>query len=423
VIAHASPKLGAYAGLAGLGLLAALVLGRPEPAALAAPFVLACVLGPLLTRVPRLEVAASLDRVRAIEGENVYLDIDIRAQTPLPWLQVYAPVPAGLQTAAETVLGIQLAAGEHGRVRVPIRCGRWGVYRLGRLWLRSHDVLGFFVTEGRLEPDLRLRVYPRSEVVRALVRPQETQVFAGNRLSRRSGEGIEFADVRPFTPGDIVRRVNWRLTTRVGELYVNEQHLERNADVLLFLDAFSNLQGQGSGTLEMAVRATATLADRYLQQRDRVGLLSFGGTLRWLLPNMGVRQGYRIVDALLDTDAFLSYAWKGIELIPPRTLPPKALVVAVSPLLDPRTIQALLDLRGRGFDLAIVEISPEPFVVAGRREAAGLAFRLWRLHREVLRVKFRNMGVPVAVWTFGQPLAAALEEVSTFRRSARIVRV
>jgi uncharacterized protein (DUF58 family) len=173
----------------------------------------------------------------------------------------------------------------------------------------------------------------------------------------------------------------------------------------------------------MAVRATATLAKPYLQQRDRVGLLSFGGSLRWLLPNMGVRQGYRIVDALLDTNTFLSYAWKAIDLIPPRTLPPKALVIAVSPLLDPRTIQALLDLRGRGFDLAVLEVSPVAFVAADRGDEASLAFQLWRLHREVLRAKFRKMGVPVAVWTSGQPLAAALEEVSTFRRSARVVHV
>jgi len=421
VTTYVSPKLGTYAGIAGIGLLAALIIGRPEPIALAAPFVLACVAGLILARSPRLNVAARLDRVRAIEGDTVHMDVDFRSPTPLAWLQVYAPVPLGLRTDAETVLGIRLASGGYASVRVPIRCGRWGVYRLGQLWLRSHDTLGFFLTEGHLDLDLRLRVYPRPEVIQTLVRPKETQAFAGNRLSRRTGEGIEFADVRPFTPGDVVRRVNWRLTTRLGELYVNEQHLERNADVLLFLDAFSDLRGREGGTLEMAVRATATLADQYLQQRDRVGLLSFGGSLRWLLPNMGVRQGYRIVDALLDTNTYLSYAWKGIDHIPPRTLPPKAVVVAITPLLDPRTIQALTDLRGRGFDLAIVELSPEPFVVAGPGEVASLACRLWRLHREVLRVRLRKMGVPVAVWTAGQPLAAALEEVSRFRRSARVV--
>jgi uncharacterized protein (DUF58 family) len=74
----------------------------------------------------------------------------------------------------------------------------------------------------------------------------------------------------------VVTLSNWRLTTGLGELYVNEQHLERNADVVLFLDAFTDVQSPHRRTLEVAVRATATLADHYLQVRD-VGLLSFGG--------------------------------------------------------------------------------------------------------------------------------------------------
>jgi uncharacterized protein (DUF58 family) len=276
------------------------------------------------------------------------------------------------------------------------------------------------MTEARVDVDLSLRVYPRVEQLPALVQPRETQVFAGTRRSRRSGEGIEFASARPFVPGDQVRHVNWRLSSRLGALYVNEQHLERNADIVLFLDSFSDVRNERSGTLELAVRATATLAEHYLHERDRVGLLGFGGSLRWLLPGMGVRQNYRIVDALLDTEIFLSYAWKGIDLIPPRTLPPNALVLALSPLLDERTIQALFDLRGRGIDLTVVEVSPEPFVATD--QASALADRLWRLHREVLRVKFRKNGVAVAKWTAGQPLAQPLAEVSTFRRSSRIVR-
>ena len=69
-------------------------------------------------------------------------------------------------------------------------------------------------------------------------------------------------------------------------------------------------------------------------------------------------QLYRIVDSLLDTEIVLNYAWKDLDVIPRRTLPPKALVIALTPLLDERAAGALIDLRARGFDLAIVEISP-----------------------------------------------------------------
>jgi len=426
VITYVSPKLGAYAGLVGVGLLAALLLGRPEPVALVAPFVLACMVAVVLDRRSRIQITAHLDRTRALEGEEVFFEADLSAPTPAAWVQVHVPVPAGLSarvSGTATAHGVRLAAGARRHLRIPLRCTRWGAYRLGVFWIRSHDVLGFFITEARFECNLALRVYPRPETVRTLIVPHETQMFAGNRLSRRTGEGIEFADVRPFTPGDQVRHINWRLTSRQGTLYVNQQHPERNADIVLFLDAFSDVSGPDGGTLEQSVRAAATLAERYLHQRDRVGLIGFGGSLRWLLPSTGVRQVYRIVDALLDTSLFLSYAWKDIGIIPPRTLPPKALVIAISPLLDPRTIQALFDLRGRGVDVAILEVSAVPFAGAGREETDRLAFRLWKLHREVLRVRFRRLGVPVAVWTADHPLAAALEEVSTFRRSVRTARV
>jgi hypothetical protein len=130
-------------------------------------------------------------------------------------------------------------------------------------------------------------------------------------------------------------------------------------------------------------------------------------------------QLYRIVDSLLDTEIVLNYAWKDIDVIPRRTLPPKALVIALSPLLDERAAGALLDLRARGFDLAIVEISPVPYVVPGRLDHEQLAFDIWKLRREALRGQYERAGVPVAVWNDEVPLIAALEEVRAFRRYAR----
>src|SRR5581483_2226266 len=127
-------------------------------------------------------------------------------------------------------------------------------------------------------------------------------VFAGNQVARARGEGIEFADLRAFQPGDRVRRVNWRASALRGELWVNEQHPERNTDVVLFLDTFAEARGEGGSTHDRAVRAAATLAHAYLEPRDRVGLVGFGGVLSWLLPASGMRQLYTIFDTLLESD-------------------------------------------------------------------------------------------------------------------------
>ena len=145
--------------------------------------------------------------------------------------------------------------------------------------------------------------------------------------------------------------------------------------------------------------------------------------LNWLTVSSGIVQLYRVLDSLLDTEIFLSYAWKDIDVLPVRTLPPRALVLALSPLLDDRSVRALIDLRARGFDLAVIEISPVPFVEQGSGELDDLAYRLWLLRREALRASYLQLGVPVVEWQRGMPLQAALEEVRTFRRHARVVRV
>jgi uncharacterized protein (DUF58 family) len=419
----ASPKLGAYAGLAALGLLAALVLGRPELAVLATPFALVLFAGLLAAREPEIRVALELDRERAVEGEIVTITIDLHAGWPIERLELHVPLPDNLELIeGATPLTLRLAWDEERTIELQARCKRWGAHLVGEVFLRAHDRLDLFGYEGMVDRRQPLKIYPRAEDLRSLVPPLETQVFTGNQVARTKGEGIEFADLRRYAYGDSLRRINWRASARRDELWVNEMHPERNTDVIVFLDTFVEAREDDESTLDVAVRAAATLADRYLKRKDRVGLISFGGYLNWLLPGSGLVQLYRIVDSLLDTEIILSYAWKGVDVIPPRTLPPKALIFAITPLLDDRAVTTLIDLRARGFDLAVLEVSPVAFASAATGEQEELAHRLWRLKRDALRARYQRFGVPVVEWHEGQPLEGALAEVGAFRRQARYAR-
>ncbi len=420
---YASPKLAGYGALVGAALLAALALRRPELVAVAAAFALPLSLALAFDRAPRVRLELSLDVERALQADEVTLTLDLEGDS-VERLELLFDVPYGLAVVEGSPrMVLRLAAEQEEEVELRLRCSRWGAYLLGGIRIRAHDRFGVLLHEERLEPSLPLKVYPHAETLRALLRPQETQLSAGNQVARVRGEGIEFADLRPFTPGDRPRRINWRASARRGALWVNEAHPERNADVVLFLDTFAEARRTGPGTLDLAVGAAGSLAQRYLLHKDRVGLVSFGGVLNWLLPATGVVQLYRVVDALLDTEIVLNYSWKDLDVIPARTLPPRALVVALTPLIDKRTVAALLDLRRRGFDLAIVEIDPAPFVEPGEDELERLAFRIWQLRREALRSEYERVGVPVVPWRDGESLQAALEEVRSFRRGARSVRV
>lgn len=412
----ATAKLAGYTGLAALSLFLGLALRLPELVAVGAPFALVVALGLLVERRPTVDVTLRSDRERALEGEEVELELDVRASAPA---ELYLQLPRELELVEGTN---PFAVGGDEVVRLRVLATRWGAYVPGLVYVRAYDRFRVVRWETRLERPRPLKVYPHAEYLRTLVRPLRTQVSAGNQVAREKGDGIEFADLRPFVAGDLARRVNWRASARRGELWVNEYHPERNSDVILFVDSFAEARRGGSSTLDQGVRATAALAARYLREKDRVGLISFGGTLNWLLPATGLVHLYRIVDAVLDSRIVLSYAWRNLDVVPRRTLPSHALVLAVSPLLDERATDALLDLRARGFDLAVIEVSPLEYVASGPGPSDRLAHRLWRLKREAQRTRYERAGVPVAVWTTEGSLAGALEEVKAFRRYARSAR-
>jgi uncharacterized protein (DUF58 family) len=105
--------------------------------------------------------------------------------------------------------------------------------------------------------------------------------------------------------------------------------------------------------------------------------------------------------------------------LPQRVLPPGALVLVITPLLDERSIALVSELRMRGCDLTVVEVSPFDHVSAGPTEADAVAYELWRLQREALRARLQALGIGIAVWESDDTLGPALEGVNAFRRSTR----
>lgn len=418
-----SPRIEGYAAVAAIGLVAALALRRPELAIVAAPFVLLLAIGTRHARDPGVELELAIAADRTLEEAVVEAVMTVTTHLPVDRLELLVDLPPGVEMAdGDAACAIRLGRGDEREIPLALRCSRWGVFVLGDVETRARDLFRLTVWEQRFSGRHELKAYPSPISLRRILAPLETQAFSGSEVARVKGEGIEYADIRDFVPGDRVHSINWRASARRQGLVVNERHPERNTDVVLFVDSFADVRGGGRSTLEEAVRAGAALATRYLQRRDRVGLVGFGGILRWLQPGMGLTQRYRLIDTMLETGVEPTYTWRDVNLIPARILPPKALVLALTPLLDPRFVVALEDLRARGFDLVVVEVDPIPLVEAGSSEIETLAYRLWILEREVLRSRLEGLGIGVARWGEAD-LETALEGVRTFRRYARPARV
>ena len=415
-----SPRTPGLLALAAAGAIAALATGRPELALLAAPFLLFAGGGLMLSAGPRLAAEIELDRTRLLEGEEVTATVRLRNDgTSGVGVELAPARTRQLALAPSGAVGIRVPPGAEVQVSFVVRPLRWGAHAIGPVVVRADGPLGVTTWEGRVGPRVDLRAFPREQRLRELVAPLRTQPFLGTHVARARGEGIEFADVRPFRVGDRVRHVNWRATARRGTLQVTERHPERSSDVVLLLDTFEEARDDGGGTLDSAVRAAAALARAHLARRDRVGVVDFGGTLHWLEPAFGTTQLYRIIDALLASGIAFSYAWRNVDSIPRRVLPPGALVLAITPLLDERSIGLVTDLRRRGCDLTVIEVSPLDHVSPGSSAANAVAYRLWRLQRAAVRARLQALGIGVAVWDHDATLGPALEGVNAFRRSAR----
>ena len=96
--------------------------------------------------------------------------------------------------------------------------------------------------------------------------------------------------------------------------------------------------------------------------------------------------------------------------MPPRVLPPQALVIALTPLLDPRFARAAVDLAARGFDLVMLVVSPVGVTRAALAPSptTDLACRLWSLERRAQLDELQRRGLPVLEWKPPEPLEGAL---------------
>jgi len=181
--------------------------------------------------------------------------------------------------------------------------------------------------------------------------------------------------------------------------------------VELIVDAPSDVGMPGSSALDLALRGAGAAARAYTDARDRVGVITcqWGGA-SWLAPGSGRRQVYRIVDSMLASDAgWARGSAARFTRLPRAALPPGALVVVFSPLLDQRFVEALRDMRERGFTMLVVDVlnTGPP---ARRRPEDRIARRIWRMEQEAIRFSLRELGVPVVHWdgeeSLDLPLAA-----------------
>jgi uncharacterized protein (DUF58 family) len=400
--------------LALAAMLLAVLNRRPELAGLGAPALLLLAMGggrgaagTPARRPGRVRVSVRPSDRRMFEGEPAWIDLAVPGLgTGYDVRWAFHP-GRGIEPASATAV---TAAAARFEFTVP----RWGRRQAGTAELVLHD--RWRLAEGRALLTLpSLDCYPRPGAQRETVVLSKLPNRLGEHPARTPGEGAEFSGVREYVPGDRQRQINWPASTRRGRLMVNTFAAERSQDVVLLVDATSDVGEPGTSALDMGLRGAAAAARAYLDRRDRVGVITYQwGGARWLAPSLGRRQVYKIIDAMLHADASWSQGMS-FRRIPRAALPPGSLVVTFSPLLDQRFVEALRDMRERGFPLVVIDVLNVTPPVRWSDAFSGtdrMARSLWTMEQQAIRFALRELGVPVVHWDGAAPLDLPLAPYS-----------
>jgi uncharacterized protein (DUF58 family) len=401
--------------------LFALALGRPDLLVLAAPFGLACALG--FAHAPRTPVAIRVQLADRwlYEGQSTVLHIAPGETRDLEQVTVALSPPPFM--AAQPASGMVAATPQGGSeldLRLTTSPRRWGVRSVGSGLFAATSHWGGYRWGPHRLPEVSMTVLPEARPFTSDESPHPVGLVGQNR-SRRSGAGSEFFAIRPFQPGDRLRRVNWRTTLRTGEVHAVGTTAQEDSSVLILIDAITDVGVSGGidgevSALDAAVRAASALAAHHVGVGDRVALRVLGRTNQALGPGSGVRHQRRLQELL----AHVQPGWP--DLLGGGHLRFRAgagtVVVVLTPLLAPEITTVMVTLARRGLTVVAVDTLapstlPEP--AHDPLSAARLAWRMRLVEREMQVTEVTRRGIPVVPWRGPHTLDEVLRRLA--RRS------
>jgi hypothetical protein len=212
------------------------------------------------------------------EVATVTLEVTNRSAIPIPWLQFSERLPLRLGYTAPHNGAAYIPSHGVQKLRYVVRGSRRGLYALGPLTLSYGDIFGFEDRILRGATTDRLIVYPKIVPLEQLLLPSRTPLGALRSRNPLSEDPSRVIGVRDYQRGDSIRRIHWPATARQGHLQVKKLEPAMTLQTVVVLDLHpesydSQLTDQYQ---ELAIVAAASFANRLIDMRQAVGLISNG---------------------------------------------------------------------------------------------------------------------------------------------------
>jgi uncharacterized protein (DUF58 family) len=193
--------------------------------------------------------------------------------------------------------------------------------------------------------------------------------MTGLHRSPYHGFSVEFAEHRPYNPGDELRHVDWKVYAKTDRYYIKQYEEETNLRNYIVLDTSSSMRYQGDGPvskLDYGAYLAAGLHNLMLTQRDATGLIGFDESLHTVRPPKAT-PGYlrQLLVALeqmhqREADAARTGAAAALEDVA-RRVKRRSLVVVITDLFEnvaahDDLLRALRHLRHRGHEVIVFHV-------------------------------------------------------------------
>ena len=391
---------------AAASMAAALMSGRWALIAFTAPLLGVLCSAGWQRPVSRVSVRAAPELLRCFEGEREQIDVELLTGTDGGSAALEVTAPDGMHTES-------LEPDQPGRRTVAVSAERWGRFPL-RAVVEVVAPGGLLAAAGSAEI-AEVFVFPLVPPPSTAMPRTEMLDRIGTHLTRHVGPGVEYADIRAYVPGDQLRTVNWSVSARRGTLHVTQRLTDRSVDVVVLVDLSAQPPGPATVATQRAVEGALQVVQSALRSGDRVGVVGLGGQRpRWLGPDIGQRQFYRVLDTVLGAgDGFRGMSG---TLAPRAAVPPGAVVIAFSTLLEADFGLAMMDLSQRGHVVVVID------VLQGcplGDDVEPILERMWALQRSAMYRDMRMVGVEVLSWPSEVTLDVAMRLLPKAKAGSR----
>ncbi len=220
-------------------------------------------------------------------------------------LQVHDQYPTKHKSNA-TDRTLTLQANEHAEFSYTFTPTKRGAFTFGQLAIFITTPFQLWKRRFYCGEESHIKVYPdySKTIKHGMLSAEHRLNQMGVHKKRQRGEGTNFNQLREFRQGDRLSSIDWKATARMNKIISKEFQQEKDQQVIILLDCSKNMRSKDSELSHFDHTLNATLLLSYIavKQGDSVGLMTFGGSSRWIKPTKSPKTVNRILEELYDLE-------------------------------------------------------------------------------------------------------------------------